>query len=95
MKELVPVNGNVILKVEEEAEKKTAAGIILPDTAKEKPTYGKVIAVDKSDDDIQVSVGDKVIFKKYSGTEIEIDGEKYLILPYSDILAKIVETEEI
>ena len=94
MKELLPVNGNVILQIEEEKEQKTPSGIILPDTAKEKPTYGKVIAVDKTDD-IQVSVGDKVIFKKYSGTEIELEGEKYLILPYSDILAKIVETEEI
>jgi len=70
---------------------KTIGGIIIPDTAKEKPQIAEVIAVG-NDEDLQkiVKVGDKVLFGKYAGTEIELEGEKLLILSKSDLLA-IVE----
>jgi chaperonin GroES len=69
------------------AEQVTASGIIIPDTAKEKPLRGKVIAVGngKTDEPMNVNVGDLVIFGQYSGTEIKIDGSNYLIMRESDI----------
>lgn len=72
-----------------EAEQKTASGIIIPDTAKEKPQTGTVVAVGKGTKDYEmtVKVGDKVLYGKYSGTEIEIDGAKYMIMKESDIFA--------
>ena len=71
------------------AEDKTASGIIIPDTAKEKPQRGEVVAVGpgKKDEPTTVSVGDKVLYGKYSGTEITLDGDDYLIMRESDILA--------
>lgn len=72
-----------------EAEQKTAAGIIIPDTAKEKPQQGVVVAVGpgKKDEPMSVKVGDKVLYGKYSGSELEIEGAKYLIMRESDIFA--------
>jgi chaperonin GroES len=79
------------------AEEKTAGGIVLPDAAKEKPQRGKVVAVgpgrllDSGDrSPIAVAIGDEVLFAKYGGTEIEIDGEEVKILRESDILAKVM-----
>ncbi|MCH8903919.1 MAG: co-chaperone GroES [Bacteroidetes bacterium] len=74
-----------------EAEEKTSGGIIIPDTAKEKPQKGKVIAVGtgKPDEPITVKVGDSILYGKYSGTEITIDGNDYLIMRESDIFAVI------
>ncbi len=74
-----------------EAEQKTASGIIIPDTAKEKPQRGKVVAVGKGtkDHEMTVKVGDKVLYGKYSGTEINIDGTVYMIMKESDIYAII------
>jgi chaperonin GroES len=71
------------------AEEKTAAGIIIPDTAKEKPQKGKVVAVGtgKKDEPMTVKVGDEVLYGKYAGTEITIDGETYMIMRESDIVA--------
>lgn len=71
------------------AEEKTASGIIIPDTAKEKPQKGSVIAVGtgKKDEPITVKVGDTVLYGKYSGTEISIEGKEYLIMRESDIFA--------
>ncbi len=71
------------------AEEKTAGGIIIPDTAKEKPQKGKVVAVGpgKPDEPTTVKVGDKVLYGKYSGTELSLDGGDYLIMRESDILA--------
>ena len=71
------------------AEEKTASGIIIPDTAKEKPQKGVVIAVGtgKKDEPITVKVGDAVLYGKYSGTEITLDGKDYLIMRESDIFA--------
>ncbi len=73
------------------AEEKTASGIIIPDTAKEKPQKGKVVAVGKGtpDQPLTVKKGDEVLYGKYSGTEINLDGETYLIMRESDIYAII------
>jgi len=73
------------------AEEKTASGIIIPDTAKEKPQQGTVVAIPKKDkdNDIQVKPGDKVLYGKYAGTEITINDKDYLIMSQSDILAII------
>ena len=74
-----------------EAEQKTASGIIIPDTAKEKPSQGTVVAVPEANDDnkLTVKVGDKILYGKYAGTEITIDDKDYLIMNESDILAII------
>lgn len=92
-----PLRDKVLIKVEEE-EEKTAGGIYLPDTAKEKPQRGVVVAVGdgKVTDEgkvipISVKVGDRVIFSKYAGTEIKLDGEKHVILSADDIYAVIEE----
>ena len=71
------------------AEEKTASGIIIPDTAKEKPQKGKVVAVGdgKKDEPMTVKVGDEILYGKYSGTEINIDGKELLIMRESDIFA--------
>lgn len=71
------------------AEEKTAGGIIIPDTAKEKPQRGKIVAVGngKKDEPLTVKVGDSVLYGKYAGTEITIDGREYLIMRESDIFA--------
>jgi chaperonin GroES len=73
------------------AESKTASGIIIPDTAKEKPHKGEVVAVGpgKKDEPMHVKVGDRVLYGKYSGTEISIDGDDYLIMKESDIYAVV------
>jgi len=74
-----------------EAEEKTASGIIIPDTAKEKPQKGQVVAAGngKKDEPMTVKVGDSVLYGKYSGTEISVDGKDYLMMRESDILAII------
>lgn len=95
MKELQPLNQNVLLDYSELlGEQRTASGIIIPDTAKEKPQIAKVIAIGNVENP-EIAAGDRVIFKKFAGTEIEFEGKKYLLVPYGDLLAKIVETEEI
>ena len=92
---LQPLGDRVVVQ-SIEAEQVTASGIVLPDTAAEKPQRGKVIAVgagryeDGKRVPIQVAEGDEVIYSKYGGTEIKVDGEEYLILRESDILAKAV-----
>ena len=73
------------------AEEKTVGGIIIPDTAKEKPLQGEVIAAGNGtkDEEMVLKAGDNVLYGKYSGTEVELDGEKYLIMRQSDVLAVI------
>lgn len=73
------------------AEEKTASGIIIPDTAKEKPQKGSVVAVGsgKKDEPLTVKVGDQILYGKYAGTEITVDGKDYLIMRESDIFAII------
>jgi len=84
----IPLGQRVLVKTKEE-EAKTASGIIIPDNAKEKPLQAEVIAVSKelqSDEDFEVNNGDTVVFAKYSGSEITIDGEEFLVLNSDDIL---------
>lgn len=71
------------------AEEKTVSGIIIPDTAKEKPLQGTVLAVGNGtkDEEMVLKINDMVLYGKYSGTEVELDGEKYLIMRQSDVLA--------
>jgi len=82
-----PMDDRLVLELIEE-EKHTASGIIIPDTAKEKPIMGKVIAVG-TDEDLQekVKVGDKVLFAKYGGEEITLNGNDYKIVQRADVLA--------
>ena len=83
-----PLADRVLIQPKE-AETKTASGLYIPATAKEKPSEGKVLAVGpgKKDEPMEVKVGDEVIYGKYSGTEVTVDDVKYLIVKQSDILA--------
>lgn len=83
--------GDRVLVQASEADEKTASGIIIPDTAKEKPQEGKIIAVGagKKDEPMTVKAGDTVLYGKYAGTEITVDGGEYLIMRESDIFAII------
>ncbi|MDR1543115.1 MAG: co-chaperone GroES [Prevotellaceae bacterium] len=85
-----PLADRVLVKPAE-AETKTASGIIIPDTAKEKPQRGTVVATGNGtkDEEMLVKVNDNVLYGKYAGTEIELENEKYLIMRQSDILAVI------
>ena len=95
MKELQPINQNVLLDItEKEEEQKTSSGIIIPDTAKEKKNIAKVVGISNIENP-EISVGDTVLFKEYSGNEVELDEKTYLLVQYADILAKLVETESI
>jgi chaperonin GroES len=92
---LKPLGDRLIVQAVEE-EETTASGIVLPDTAKEKPQRGKVLAVGdgKFGDDnervpLDVNEGDEVLYSKYGGTEITVDGEELLVLRESDVLAKV------
>ena len=92
---LKPLGDRVVIRVLEQ-EEKTASGIYLPDTAKEKPSQGEVIAVGpgKVADDgkrvaLDVKAGDKIIFSKYAGTEVKFEGKNYLIVSERDILAVV------
>jgi len=92
-----PLGDRVVVKVNEVTEEKTKSGLFVPDTAKEKPQEAEVLAVgpgplnDKGERvTMDVVAGDKVIFSKYGGMEIKLDGETYLILNERDILAKII-----
>ena len=83
-----PLADRVVIEPKE-AETKTASGLYIPDTAKEKPQQGKVVAAGpgKKDEPMEVKVGDEVLFGKYAGTEVSVDDVKYLIVKQSDILA--------
>ena len=80
-----------VLVEPKEAETKTAAGLYIPDTAKEKPQQGTVLAAGpgKKDEPMEVKVGDVVLYRKYAGTEITVEGKTYLIMKQSDILATL------
>lgn len=90
-----PLGDRVVIEVVE-GEMKTASGIVLPDTAKEKPQEGKVVAVgtgkvleNGTRAAMDVKAGDKIIFSKYAGTEVKVDGKEYLIVSERDILAVV------
>ena len=96
-----PLQDRVLVKRLEEEVEKTKGGIIIPDTAKEKPQQGKVIAAGagKAKDDgkripLDVKAGDLILFGKYSGQEIKLDGEEYLIMREDEVLAVIESTEK-
>lgn len=88
---LKPLKDKVVIQMVEQ-EEKTAGGLFLPTTAQEKLQFAKVIATSEftAAEDRQVSVGDKVVFEKYSGTEVKLDGQEYIIVKEKDIIA-IVE----
>jgi chaperonin GroES len=94
-----PLHDRVVIeRIDPEA--KTAGGIIIPDTAQEKPQQGKVIAIGPGGRDesgrlvpIDVKVGDRILFGKWSGTEVKIDGVEYLIVKESDIMGVLIEAE--
>ncbi len=97
---LKPLGDRLIVEVLEE-EEQTLSGIVLPDTAKEKPQRGHVLAVGPGprDEDgkhvpMDVEEGDEIVFSKYGGTEIKVGADEYLILRESDVLAKVVGTRE-
>lgn len=85
-----PLADRVVVQPQE-AETKTAGGLYIPDTAKEKPQRGKIVAVGsgKKDEPMELKVGDVVLYGKYAGTEINVDGEDVLIMRQSDVLAVI------
>lgn len=90
-----PLGDQVVIRVLE-SEERTKSGIVLPDTAKEKPQLGKVLAVGEGrllenglKHALAVRVGDKVLFTKYAGTEVKLDGEEYMIMKESDILGVV------
>ena len=87
---LKPLADRVLIRLEAK-EEKTKSGIFLPDTAKEKPQRGKVVAVGNGtkDEEMILKAGDEVLYGKYAGTEIENDGEKYLMMRQSDVLAVV------
>jgi chaperonin GroES len=94
-----PLHDRVVIK-RIEAEARTPAGIIIPDNAKEKPQQGEVVAVGPGGRDdsgklipIDVKAGDRVLFGKWSGTEVKIDGDEYLIMKESDVMGVIVEAD--
>ncbi len=87
---LKPIMGKIIVERHEEEEVKQG-GIIIPDTAKEKPLQGIVVAVDENEEDMPVKVGDKILFGKYSGNEVEFEGKEYIVMNTDDILAIIAE----
>ncbi len=90
-----PLQDRVIVKRLEEQEQRSAGGIIIPDTAKEKPQEGKVVAVGRGRREdgkvlaVDVKVGDRILFGKYTGNEIKLDGEEHLILREEDILGVV------
>lgn len=93
MIKIQPLQGHVLIEPSA-AEEKTASGIIIPDSAKEKPSEGTVVslAVDASE---QIAIGDRVIYKKIGGTEITHEDKDYMIVPDSDVLAKYADADEI
>lgn len=92
-----PLGERIVIKVLE-SEEKTKSGIVLPDSAKEKPQMGKVLAVGTGKMlengqrvALDVKVGDQVLFAKYAGTEVKLDGEEYMVMKESDVLAVVAE----
>ena len=93
---LAPLGDRVVLK-QLEAEETTKSGIVLPGNSQEKPQQAEIIAVgpggivDGKEVEMQVAVGDKVIYSKYAGTEVKLDGEEFIVVRQNDIVAKVVD----
>ncbi|MCP4130456.1 MAG: co-chaperone GroES [bacterium] len=88
MKSLRPINENLVITVQEEETTQSSGGIYIPDSAKERPSKGEVVAV-PANWDYSISVGDTIIYRKYSGNEVSLDGADYLILSIEDVLATV------
>lgn len=93
---LRPLGDRVVVEAEDELEQKTASGLVIPDTAKEKPMIGEVMAVGPGalNDEgkrlpMDVKEGDKVLYSKYAGTEVKLEGKEYLVLSARDVLAVV------
>jgi chaperonin GroES len=92
---LQPLGDRVVVKPKEDLEARTKSGLVIPDTAKEKPQLGEVLAVGPGEYQdgkriaLDVKVGDKVVYSKYGGTEVKLEGEEYLILSSRDLLAVV------
>ena len=91
---LKPLGGRVIVRPNEEDEQRTASGLVIPDTAKEKPQTGEILAVGPGDISdggdripLEVEIGDVVVYSKFAGTELKYEGDEYLILSSRDLLA--------
>ena len=84
--EIQPLGSRVLVRVLEEPST-TASGIVLPDSAKEKPQRGEVVAIGDDSDVIKVALGDRVLFPKYTGTEIRLEGEDHLLIESTELLA--------
>lgn len=84
-----PMGARVLIQPLEQ-EGKTSSGLYLPDTAKEKPQTGLVVAIG-DDEEIKLKVNDRVLFAKYTGTEFKMDGQEYLLMECSDVLAKLLD----
>ena len=84
-----PLGTRVVIQVLEQ-ESKTASGLFIPDTAKEKPQTGVVVAVG-DDESVRLKVNDRVLFAKYSGTEFKLDGQDYLLMECGDVLARLLD----
>ena len=94
---LQPLGDRVVVKPKEDLEARTKSGLVIPDTAKEKPQLGEVLAVgpgeyqDGKRIPLDVKVGDKVVYSKYGGTEVKVGGEEYLVLSARDVLAVVTK----
>jgi len=84
-----PLGERALVQIFEREEEKTVSGIVLPDTAKEKPQTAKVVEVGEFENGVKLNQGDTIVFAKYSGTEISLDGEDYMILDADDILGVV------
>lgn len=85
--QIQPLGSRVLIRPETDTESRTSSGLYIPETAKEKPQTGIVVAIGDEEDEIKVEVGQKVLFPKYTGTEIKLDGVDHLIMDADDILA--------
>lgn len=95
MKELQPINQLVVLNISDsKSEQRTSSGIIIPEIAKEKSQSAPVVWMSVIEN-AEIKPGDVVVYKPFAGTEIEFEGGRYLLMPYADVLAKVVETEKI
>ena len=82
-----PLGSRVLVRPDNEAESRTSGGLYIPETAKEKPQTGEIIAIGDDEEEIKVKVGQKVLYPKYTGTEIKLDGMDHIIMDADDILA--------
>ena len=82
-----PLGSRVLVRPDNEAESRTSGGLYIPETAKEKPQTGEILAIGDDEEEIKVKVGQKVLYPKYTGTEIKLDGMDHIIMDADDILA--------